>query len=89
MPRVLNKNTDVIPPDAVFVGRPSKWGNPFVIGVHGARDEVIEKYKRMMARVPHEIIQKHLRGKDLVCFCAPRPCHADWLLEIANADPDK
>lgn len=31
-PRVLNKRTDFIPPDAVYVGRPSKWGNPYAIG---------------------------------------------------------
>ena len=28
-PRVLNRRTDTIPPGAVYVGRPSKWGNPF------------------------------------------------------------
>ena len=33
MPKVLNKRTDTIPPDAVYVGRPSKWGNPFRIRV--------------------------------------------------------
>ncbi len=35
-PRVLNKRTDTIPPSAVYVGRPSKWGNPYIIG----KDEV-------------------------------------------------
>ena len=31
MPRVLNKRTDKIPSDAVYVGRPSKWGNPMTV----------------------------------------------------------
>ena len=29
----------------VYIGRPSKWGNPYEIGVDGSRKEVIEKYK--------------------------------------------
>ena len=32
-------------PDRIYVGRPSKWGNPFVIGRDGSRDEVIAKYR--------------------------------------------
>ncbi len=30
-------------PYDVYVGRPSKWGNPFVIGRDGRRGEVIRK----------------------------------------------
>ena len=30
-------------------------------------------------------IKHELKGKDLVCWCAPQPCHADVLLEIANS----
>jgi hypothetical protein len=29
----------------VYIGRPSLFGNPFEIGTHGSRDEVIDKYK--------------------------------------------
>ena len=82
MARVLNKRTDDIPPDAIYVGRPSKWGNPYQIGRHGSREEVIEKYRLSIGgafRSPSE-----LKGKDLVCWCAPKPCHADILLELAN-----
>ena len=32
-----------------------------------------------------DAIRKELKGKDLVCWCAPKSCHADILLEIANA----
>jgi hypothetical protein len=39
-------------PDRVYVGRPSKWGNPFVIGRDGSRDEVIAKYRTRIVRQP-------------------------------------
>ena len=38
--------------DRVYVGRPSKWGNPFVIGRDGARDEVVAKYRAWIVRQP-------------------------------------
>lgn len=88
MPKVLNKRFDKIPPDAVYVGRPSKWGNPYSIGKDGNREDVIAKYKKwLMAQdqLPLLFCLSELRGKDLVCWCAPLPCHADVLLELANA----
>lgn len=34
-----------------------------------------------------ELVRTHLRGLNLACWCKPaEPCHADVLLEIANAD---
>lgn len=86
-PRVLNKRRDGVPSGAVYVGRPSKWGNPFAIGRDGNRDEVIAKYRdRLLAR-PDLLAQlSELRGRDLVCWCAPAHCHADVLIELANAD---
>jgi hypothetical protein len=81
MPRVLNKRTDPIPEGAVFCGRPSRWGNPFRIGVDGNRDEVIERFER---EVLPTLNCNFLRGKDLVCFCAPERCHCDSLLRKAN-----
>lgn len=74
------------PDDAVFIGRPSKFGNPFVIGKHGDRDTVIMKYRKYLMQRP-ELIQAakaELKGKSLICYCAPLPCHGDVLLEIAN-----
>jgi hypothetical protein len=38
-----------------------------------------------IAGVTEADIKRELKGKDLICFCAPKPCHADVLLEIANA----
>jgi hypothetical protein len=64
---------------------PSKWGNPFVIGRDGSRDQVIAKYRAWIVRQPALMAALHeLRGKDLVCWCAPERCHADVLLELAN-----
>lgn len=45
MPVVLNKRRDGCPRGAAYIGRPSKWGNPFVIGADGTRDEVVERYR--------------------------------------------
>lgn len=86
MPKILNKRTDQIPPDAVYVGRPSKWGNPFMLGHDGTRTEVIEKYRWWIHQREVSPIDDigELRGKDLVCWCSPLPCHADILLELAN-----
>lgn len=80
-PRVLNKRDGG---DGVYVGRPSKWGNPFVIGRDGTREQVIEKYRHTLTPAQVEAARRELRGKNLVCWCAPLPCHADVLLEIAN-----
>ena len=87
MPKVLNRHRDAVPQSAVYIGRGSKWGNPFKIGVHGTREEVIDKYVNYLHDNMHlvEEAQKELRGKDLVCYCSPCPCHGDVLLRIANA----
>lgn len=77
-----------IPEGARFVGRPSRWGNPFKIGPDGTRDGVIELYRRALLAgelsVSVEDVRRELRGRDLYCYCAPEPCHGDVLLEVAN-----
>lgn len=86
-PRVWNKRDRNEPKGAVYVGRPTKWGNPFVLGRDGTRDDVIAKYRLYLKEHAIHLIEdakRELRGKDLVCWCAPQPCHADVLLEIAN-----
>ena len=68
MPKVLNKRVDSIPPGAVYIGRPSIWGNPFVIGKDGSRDGVIAKYEAWLLSQPGLLNQlAQLRGKDVVC----------------------
>lgn len=85
---VLNKHHGNIPADAVYIGRGSKWGNPFKIGEHGTRAQVINYYHNYIyAKVEaSEFTLKdlaELHGKDLVCFCAPAPCHGDVLTVLA------
>lgn len=86
VPRVLNKRDfKVLPEGAVYVGRPSPWGNAYVIGRDGTREEVIARYEADLLASPKRMNDLgELRGKDLVCWCTPLPCHADVLLRLAN-----
>jgi hypothetical protein len=90
MCRVLNKHTAGVPAGAVYIGRGSKWGNPFRIGPNGDRTAVIAKHERWLAD-QHDLLRAldELRGRDLVCFCAPRACHGDLLRRLANASRDE
>lgn len=75
-------------PYDVYIGRPSDWGNPFVIGKDGDRADVIEKYRRWIMRQPDLLARakKELRGQRIACWCKPEACHGDVLAEIADAD---
>jgi hypothetical protein len=86
MPKVLNQNKDTIPPDAVYIGRPSKFGNPFPISGVVTRHRAIKKYEQWLKQQPALLqqVRDELRGRDLVCFCSPKPCHGDVLLKLAN-----
>ena len=90
MPQVLNKKKGKLPLGAVYVGRPSKWGNPFKISKTLTRDDVIQKYEdRIVANIQNNPIVydlSELKGKDLVCWCHPQPCHAYILLKLANKE---
>jgi hypothetical protein len=77
----------------VYIGRPGKWGNPFEIGADGNREEVIEKYRRYLLHneklgkdIPDntELLKAlpELRGKVLGCWCRPKACHGDVLIEL-------
>lgn len=85
MCKILNKHAVGTPAGAVYIGRGSKWGNPFKIGQHGDRAAVIAKHEAWL-RDQHDLLRSigELRGKDLVCFCAPAACHGDLLLRLAN-----
>ncbi len=69
-----------------YVGRPSEFGNPYVIGKDGTRDNVVELFKEWFFNDPDLMAKAvdELKGKDLVCWCAPWACHADILLEYVN-----
>ena len=81
----------VFAPGDISIMRPSVFGNPFKIGPDGTRMEVIEKYKELVRRDPRliERIRKELRGHRLVCCCKPKPCHGDWLVEVAESEAVK
>lgn len=82
-PLVVNIKTDGCD---VYVGRPSKWGNQYIIGEHGNRDQVLMMYAMWLGRHPEwrAMARRELRGKVLGCHCAPKDCHADLLAEVAN-----
>lgn len=90
MCKLLNKRWATNSGQAVYIGRGSKWGNPFRIGPDGDRTTVIERHARWL-RTQHHLLRAldELRGRDLICFCAPLPCHGDLLLWLANASRDE
>jgi hypothetical protein len=86
MCRILNKHAAGRHDGAIYIGRGSKWGNPFRIGADGERATVIEKHARWLRDQHHLLCAlDELRGKDLLCWCAPAACHGDLLLLLANA----
>jgi hypothetical protein len=70
----------------VSIGRPGIWGNPFVIGRDGTREEVIAKHARWIRTRP-DLLKRlpELRGRRLACFCKPLACHGDTLAKLADA----
>lgn len=73
----------------VYIGRRTRefagsiWGNPFVIGPDGTREEVIAKYREYILSKPELLEQlESLRGKTLACWCKPQACHGDVLVEL-------
>lgn len=80
-PRVVHCKRE---PYDVYIGRPSKWGNSFVIGIL-SREDVIAAYERWILKQP-ELLNSldELRGKVLGCWCAPQACHGDVLVRLAN-----
>lgn len=72
-------------PFDIDIRRPAKWGNPFKIGVDGTRSEVIAKYKEWVLQQPDLLKDlEELRGKRLGCWCYPKPCHGDVLVELLD-----
>ena len=64
----------------VYIGRPSKWGNPYSIGKDGTRAEVCRKFEEYFFN--SEKLQRdihELKGKLLGCYCYPEQCHGDFL----------
>lgn len=88
-----------MPDNTVYVGRPTKWGNPFKVGdsytvfgldyIRMTKDELADAYGdwlKIDSKAPFvNQIKSELKGKDLACWCSlDKPCHADILLRLAN-----
>lgn len=82
-----------------YVGRPSKWGNPYVVGRDGARGECVQRFQEWLQLRPELIAaaKRELRGKVLGCYCAPQGgvgpddplvCHGQILARAARGDYD-
>lgn len=68
----------------VYIGRGSKWGNPFVVGPY-TRQEAIAKYRQWILTQPKLMTSlRELKGKILGCWCKPKECHGDVLIELVN-----
>jgi hypothetical protein len=74
-------------PFDVYIGRPGIWGNPFD---EGTRSEKIRKYKEWIVTQDNLMGQlSMLRGKRLGCWCKPKACHGDVLVDLlTNIDKD-
>lgn len=85
--RIQRKRTKgwTMPGNTVYVGRPSKWGNPYMIEAKTpqAMGRAVAFYRNYITAKGMDFSE--LRGKNLACWCKPgEPCHADVLLELAN-----
>ena len=81
-------------PYDVYIGRPSKWGNPFThlkdgktLAKHivGSRDEAVEAYREWITNGEGKQLMKdlpELKNKVLGCWCHPKSCHGDVLSEL-------
>lgn len=78
-------------PYDVYIGRPSKWGNPFTFKANTIAKfvvplaEVLARYEAWLREQP-ELMSSltELRGKTLGCWCKPKPCHGDILARLAD-----
>jgi hypothetical protein len=87
MPIVLNaRDTGIHVINSVYCGRPSKFGNQFKTGVDGTRSEVIQLHREWFLNNPAMLLaaKVELKGKNLICWCAPKSCHCDIILKVAN-----
>lgn len=76
----------------VYIGRGSKWGNPFshregtkAAHVVDSREAAVAAYEEFILDRPDLLAALHeLRGKRLGCFCKPAACHGDVLAKLAD-----
>ena len=82
----------------IRVDRKSRWGNPFIMGKHGDRDEVCDRHREWLWRQIKDgrislADLAALKDKRLGCHCTPLRCHADtlsaaadWAFRLLNPD---
>lgn len=72
----------------VYIGRGSKWGNPFThLGSEMTRADAIESYEAWLKEQPELMAAlPELAGKVLGCYCKPLACHGDVLVRLANVE---
>lgn len=85
--KLFNMHHSDAPSNAVYIGRGSKWGNPWAIGLM-TRDEVCDRYEELVEKQykafpGYRDSLANLHGKPLVCFCYPKRCHGETLLKYA------
>lgn len=80
-------------PYDVYIGRGSKWGNPWThLPLEGTqaeyqvatREDAIDAYERYLldSELIHDL--RELKGQRLGCYCKPKACHGDILARLAN-----
>ena len=72
----------------MHVGRPGRWSNPWTIAKVGSAEVAVATFRAAMIANPENLkgLRRDLAGHDLACWCPlDQPCHADVLLELANA----
>ncbi|MEU6023481.1 DUF4326 domain-containing protein [Micromonospora sp. NPDC047134] len=76
-----------MPTGAVYVGRPSRFGNPFTVGVDAVdRADAVAKFAAWLVADPVLLarVRRDLAGRSLACWCPlTQPCHADVLIVAA------
>lgn len=75
----------------VYIGRAGAgfagtWGNPYVLRFEKHRDKILELYTWWLSRQDAEYLAKmdSLWGKTLVCFCKPKACHGDVIVDYVD-----
>ena len=81
MTQIVNKKHSSYDVD---IGRPSIWGNPYIIGRDGDRATVVAKYKEHFLGSFHlkQLATEKLKGKVLGCYCKPEACHGDIIVDF-------
>lgn len=95
--KVVHVKDDKYKDQGVYIGRPSKWGNPFshlpgTLALYrvGSRAEAIEAYREWLNDNPElRATVGELKGEVLKCWCSPLPCHGDVLADLAEGGGDE